>query len=60
MVVIKPKRDFTSLNRVSYAASNTAKPSGAATTIAQYKHDICSTWASALALATTRSARSLR
>ena len=42
MVVIKPKRDFTSLNRVSYAASNTAKPSGAATTIAQYKHDICS------------------
>ena len=25
MVVIKPTRDFTSLNRVSYTASNSAK-----------------------------------
>tara|TARA_B100001939_G_scaffold314438_1_gene298900 strand:- start:3386 stop:4222 length:837 start_codon:yes stop_codon:yes gene_type:complete len=41
MVVIKPKRDFTSLNRVSYASSNTPKKAEAAVTIAQYKHNIC-------------------
>ncbi len=42
MVVIKPTRDFTSLNRLSYTASNGPSPRGAALTIHQYKENLCS------------------
>ena len=42
MVVIKPTRDFTSLNRLSYSASNGPSSRGAALTIHQYKENLCS------------------
>ena len=42
MVVIKQTRDFTSLNRLSYSASNGPSTRDAALTIHQYKQNLCS------------------
>ena len=45
MVVIKPKRDFTNLNRVSYTSNNASnrpqKEGKAATSINEYKENLC-------------------
>jgi phycocyanin-associated rod linker protein len=47
MVVIKQKRDFSDLNRVSYAADNASskRPGKAATSTEQYKENICASMA---------------
>ena len=42
MVVIKQTRDFTSLNRLSYSASNGPATRDPALTIHQYKENLCS------------------